>query len=175
MYLIFSLEFSKLQVHPYTRTLIDHRGPDSTNNLEVTLEDTRLLFHGSVLWHQGAELLKQPHVHKQHVLLWNGDLYEDLDLESRALSDTDCVVRRLDACSTEADVFQMFTSLTGPYSVIYLNENTQKLYFGRDVLGRHSLLLAVCENGDFVIGSVLGEVIFSVHQRNCRFILSPLH
>lgn len=157
-WLIPSLKLSNPQLHPYTRTLVDHRGPDSADTVEVTLDDAHLLFHGAVLWHQGTQLAQQPLVHNENVLLWNGDLYDDQDFG--ALSDSDCVMRALDACSTEADVFQAFTNMTGPYSVIYLNKSARKLYFGRDVLGRHSLLLAVCENGDLVIGSVLGRQKF---------------
>ena len=37
----------------------------------------------------------------------------------------------------------MFREIQGPYSFIYFQKSTNLLYFGRDIVGRHSLLLKV--------------------------------
>jgi asparagine synthetase B (glutamine-hydrolysing) len=46
------------------------------------------------------------------------------------------------------------SSIRGPYAFIYLDVQRQRLYFGRDRLGRHSLLWSSDMEEGFVLTSV---------------------
>lgn len=108
-----------------------------------------------MLWHQGDSISEQPAILGDHVLLWNGDIFSD-DIDSHC-SDTEYLLTKLSKCETDDDIFEIFRCIKGPYSFIYFNMATKKLYFGRDIYGRHTLLLGKCDNGDVVISSVLGK------------------
>lgn len=100
----------------------------------------------------------------------NGDIFSKRD--NRSPSDTEWLTRLIDdCCDDEAKLFEMFRLLEGPYSIIYLNRSTQKLYFLRDVFGRQSLLLAQTHQGDTVLASVLAA---SKHRYATCIELPPL-
>lgn len=100
----------------------------------------------------------------------NGDIFSKRD--NQLLSDTEWLTRLIDDCNEdEAKLFEMFRSLKGPYSITYLNQSTQKLYFLRDVFGRQSLLLARTHQGDTILSSVLAA---SKHQYASCIELPPL-
>lgn len=124
---------------------------------------SQLLVVGHVLWQQGDGPTIQPINDQDHMLLWNGDVYDDR--ENMSESDTEYMLNRIKACETEDDLFQLLETVNGPYSIIYFDAKSQRLYFGRDMFGRHSLLLGKCEpderrqsnSDDIVISSVLGK------------------
>lgn len=107
-----------------------------------------------MLWQQGAEICVQPHSFKHHILLINGDIFTKRD--DHSMSDTEWLIRRINECNdNEIELLEIFRSLEGPYSIVYMNQNTKQLYFLRDVLGRQSLLLARNNDGDIILSSVL--------------------
>lgn len=125
---------------------------------------------GFVLWQQGTRLCEQPHSCKHHVLLINGDIFSKRD--SQSASDTEWLAQTIDDCNdNESRLIELFRSLKGPYSVIYLNQLAQKLYFVRDAFGRQSLLLAKTCQGDTILSSVLAA---SKHQYTKCIELPPL-
>lgn len=139
------------------RNVLKNRGP----NHESTLwHDARVLFHGTVLWHQGASLCAQPIETDQTVLLFNGDVFDPW--EDRNKSDTVRLLEQIETCPDETFLFSFFATLRGPYSVIFLRKKENKLYFARDAVGRHSLLFGRTNNGNFFISSAGGNTPSSV-------------
>lgn len=57
----------------------------------------------------------------------------------RTVSDTTFIAENL-ALQDDDDILSFLCMIKGPWSIIYYQQQTKKLYFGRDVFGRHSLL-----------------------------------
>lgn len=55
------------------------------------------------------------------------------------ISDTTFISENL-ASKGEEEILSFVGKIKGPWSIIFYQENTKRLYFGRDVFGRHSLL-----------------------------------
>lgn len=158
------------QIDDRTIELLSHRGPNAHQELTLTVEQFNIHLSGFVLWQQGAKLCEQPYKYKHHVLLINGDIFTKRD--NQLASDTEWLTQTIDDCNdNEVQLFEMFRSLKGPYSIIYLNQITQKLYFLRDPFGRQSLLLAKTCDGDTILSSVLSA---SKHQYTKCIELPPL-
>lgn len=49
----------------------------------------------------------------------------------------------LDELQSTTDIISVLCKIEGPYSLIYYQKSTNTLYFGRDSIGRHSLLLKI--------------------------------
>lgn len=153
-----------------SKELLRNRGPNAQREQSVTIECFNIHLSGFVLWQQGAKLCEQPFSYNHHILLINGDIFSKRD--NQLASDTEWLTQQIDDCSdNETALFKLFRSLEGPYSIIYLNRLTQKLYFLRDVFGRQSLHLAKTHQGDTILASVLAA---SKHQYAKCIELPPL-
>ncbi|XP_076644419.1 asparagine synthetase domain-containing protein 1 [Halictus rubicundus] len=121
------------------KDLIVARGPDNfAERIERLNEDWCGHFAASVLWMQGYNLNVQPVVDSfGNILLWNGDVFSGT-LAQDNICDTDAILNSLQSSSNVMSVFQ---EIQGPYSFIYFQKSNNCLYFGRDIIGRHSLLL----------------------------------
>lgn len=159
------------QMDSLSKELLSNRGPNAHKELSVTVEHFNILLSGFVLWQQGVKLCEQPFSCKHHIVLMNGDIFSKRD--NQLASDTEWLTTQMinDCNDNEAQLFEMFRSLKGPYSIIYLNQSTQKLYFLRDAFGRQSLLLAKTDEGDTILSSVLAA---SKHQYKKCIELPPL-
>lgn len=152
------------QVFDKCRTNLERRGPNSVR--EVKIDGIR--FFGTVKFisrfvsqlkkklcqvfhHQGLKPTAQPIVKCNFVLLFNGDLFMDLNLNGQ--SDTDHLAFLLDNITDESDLRKVIGTLRGPYSLIYYNRTWKKLFFVRDGMGRNSLLIGSV-NGNFFVSSV---------------------
>lgn len=150
---IFFIGLIFLQIDDLTRELLNNRGPNAHSELNIETEQFTILLCGFVLWQQGANICKQPYSYKHHVLLINGDIFSKRS--NRSVSDTEWLTQEIDNCNDEAQLLELFRSLTGPYSIFYLNRETNQLYFLRDIFGRQSLLIARSPEGDSILSSVL--------------------
>lgn len=149
---------NQFQIDDITKKLLHNRGPNFHSELNVQTNIFNILFSGFVLWQQGAVLCVQPYSFKHHILLINGDVFTKRD--DYSLSDTEWLTQKIDECNDdETKLFEVFRSIEGPYSIFYYNQNTNRLYFFRDILGRQSLLLATSPGGDIVLSSVLGNIV----------------
>ncbi|XP_076294578.1 asparagine synthetase domain-containing protein 1 [Lasioglossum baleicum] len=121
------------------KDLIVARGPDNVaERIEHLNEDWCGHFAASVLWMQGSNLNVQPVVDSfGNILLWNGDVFSGT-LAQDNICDTDAILHSLQSSTNVMSVFQ---EIHGPYSFIYFQKSNNCLYFGRDIIGRHSLLL----------------------------------
>nr|XP_053646419.1 asparagine synthetase domain-containing protein 1-like isoform X1 [Cherax quadricarinatus]XP_053646488.1 asparagine synthetase domain-containing protein 1-like isoform X1 [Cherax quadricarinatus] len=119
---------------------LSNRGPDACamTLVPITAEVVGL-FEGCLLWLQGDQPTTQPLLdHRGNLLLWNGDILAGLQI-TKGMSDTQYISESL-STKEEADITSFLGNIKGPWALIYYQKHTQRLYFGRDVLGRHSLL-----------------------------------
>lgn len=105
----------------------------------------------SVLWLQGQCMTKQPLEDNRYVLVYNGDIFggipKELTLEE---GDTKILFKLMQNTSKLATTL---SQLQGPYAFIYFDKIEEKLYFGRDIYGRRSLLIGK-HNEDIILTSV---------------------
>ena len=155
--------------------IIRNRGPDSQYQEDVeslTLDNQSknspklyLKFFGCVLWLRGKCPQKQPLIDKKGgLLLWNGDIFGGVDVNEEC--DTSLVSENLSNPST--DIPEFISRIQGPYAFIYYQSVINKLWFGRDYFGRHSLLIHKAEDL-LILTSVIGGNLIN----NYNFIEVP--
>ncbi|KAJ2960335.1 hypothetical protein NQZ79_g4310 [Umbelopsis isabellina] len=133
--------------------------PDATNshvlsfsnptghNEESAVENTvRMEFFGAVLHLRGVHVVQQPLVDKrQDVLCWNGEIFGGIDVAADE-NDTQMLMRELEQINeieddwSDSQVLDVLQRIEGPYSIVYWQASTSRLWFARDCLGRRSLL-----------------------------------
>lgn len=118
---------------------IKARGPDKSAQKVVPLSESWFgHFAASILWMQGLQLTDQPLVDSHgNILLWNGDIFSG----SLAKAETCDALTVLNAFGTCSKIMHVLRDVQGPYSFIYFQKSSNLLYFGRDIVGRHSLLI----------------------------------
>ncbi|KAI9592186.1 asparagine synthase-domain-containing protein [Syncephalis fuscata] len=130
------------------------RGPDAIGEHtcrienEVAALDTassiKLHFMGATLHLRGPETTQQPIVDEQgNVLCWNGEVFGGLEIGNR--NDGVCLLKALAASQCPLSVMH---TIRGPYGFVYYQAKEQRLWFGRDCLGRRSLLWRYREEKD---------------------------
>lgn len=73
-------------------------------------------------------------------LLWNGEIFDGLPVE-KGQNDGVCLLHELSKCDTQDDFAQCFSRLRGPWAAIYFHNASKTIWFGKDVMGRKSLLI----------------------------------
>ncbi|XP_015185706.1 PREDICTED: asparagine synthetase domain-containing protein 1 [Polistes dominula] len=138
------------------KNLLISRGPDKLVKNFISLTDIWCChLAASVLWTQGLKLAEQPLIDSDgNILLWNGDIFSG----SLAKNDTSDSITVLNAFSKSLNITKTLRCIQGPYSFIYFQKSSKLLYFGRDIIGRHSLLLQLNnEKNSLTITSVGGK------------------
>nr|KAF7404479.1 hypothetical protein H0235_015173 [Vespula pensylvanica] len=125
------------------KNLIISRGPDKLVKNFASLTDIWYgHFAASILWMQGLKLVEQPLIDSDgNILLWNGDVFSGSLVNVLAKDDICDSITILNAFSTSPNITNTLQYIQGPYSFIYFQKSSKVLYFGRDIIGRHSLLL----------------------------------
>ncbi|KAF2423581.1 hypothetical protein EJ08DRAFT_444990 [Tothia fuscella] len=147
--------------------LLKHRGPDNFHEHQVTVntKDNQEIFlslSASVLCLRGTPLVPQPIVDPDSgcALCWNGEVWR---LEGEQLpvldgSDTKLIFKLLcEAASSRESHIQIpkvIERIRGPFAMVFYDGFSKKIYYGRDSLGRRSLLRTVTPSGDLVISSI---------------------
>ncbi|KAL0575130.1 hypothetical protein V5O48_006834 [Marasmius crinis-equi] len=129
------------------------RGPDAQQSHAITLPDSNkesvdrssspgisLEFFASELRLRGDSPVIQPHEKDGDILCWNGEVFGGMDIAPQE-NDGVKVFEALRGTRDPEDVCNFFASIEGPYAFVFYSKATQKLYFGRDPLGRRSLLI----------------------------------
>ncbi|XP_014239570.1 asparagine synthetase domain-containing protein 1 [Cimex lectularius] len=131
-------------------TLIKNRGPDAYNKCIVHLtERWKVLIFSSTLWTQGLKPTPQPVKSENGSLfLWNGDIFFGPDYTD-GLSDTEYLFGQI-----ENNGIECLLKICGPYSFIYFDSKEKIIWFGRDVIGRHSLLWNLSPHDQLILTSV---------------------
>ncbi|XP_054277014.1 asparagine synthetase domain-containing protein 1 isoform X2 [Macrosteles quadrilineatus] len=115
---------------------LGHRGPDKVHDRRSNLsENWEGCFIGSVLRTQGDDTVSQPIEDENgNLFLWNGDvlygaLKTDFECDSKVVFE-----------GFKSDPISTVVKIGGPYAFVFWNASRRQLWFGRDVLGRTSLL-----------------------------------
>ncbi|XP_055625167.1 asparagine synthetase domain-containing protein CG17486 [Toxorhynchites rutilus septentrionalis] len=131
--------------------LLQNRGPNHSGQSSST---PSILLYGTVLWQQGAQICHQPVENERFSMLFNGDLF--IDRDDMLESDSKWLFEKIAATNTVEQIGELFRLLKGPFSFILLDRQLQRVYFGRDSIGRNSLLIGITCEG-MVITSVIGN------------------
>ncbi|CAL7938955.1 unnamed protein product [Xylocopa violacea] len=164
------------------RDYIAARGPDKlVEKFENLSKNWFGHFVASILWMQGSSIGEQPALDSiGNILLWNGDIFFG-NLAQDQTCDTNVLLNSLKLSS---NVLSVFEQIQGPYSFIYYQKSSNLLYFGRDIIGRHSLLLKMdTDENILTLTSVASKQInkivevpaigiFSVNLSNSRMNLA---
>src|SRR5574343_116877 len=114
---------------------IECRGPDI-----VTCERFGLVEMMGCVLHLRGEPTPQPYGQDETRLLWNGELYGNNIFGSEfwdlSQNDTQQIYHKLKSSSP----IELFSKIEACFAFIYLNSN--ELWFGRDYLGRRSLIIS---------------------------------
>jgi asparagine synthetase B (glutamine-hydrolysing) len=152
------------------RRCLCNRGPDHITTHETRLADdvahgaatTHLAFTSSVLALRGDHVAQQPFVGSDtgSVFCWNGEAWKirhhDVsgnDGEAIAALLSEAVRRDLE--DREAAILQVLRSVDGPFAFVFFDKSSGKIYYGRDRLGRRSLVIR--EGGQRVVLSSITD------------------
>ncbi|KAJ4137586.1 hypothetical protein NW768_003174 [Fusarium equiseti] len=124
-----------------------NRGPDHTGTVKTQLDNGQgelfLTFTSTVLSLRGDHVAKQPLVDRvtESVLCWNGEAWA-IRGEPVQGNDGEAILALLAKASQgSGDVTDVLRAIEGPFAFIYLDKPAKRLYYGRDRLGRRSLLV----------------------------------
>ncbi|CAO3661697.1 unnamed protein product [Rhizopus stolonifer] len=128
------------------------RGPDSQLLKQLHVKNNLLQFFSTVLHLRGPDVVPQPIESSGNILCWNGEIFGGLEV-AHDQNDTEVLMNHLENTNSQDDILSIFSRIEGPYAFVYWQASTQKLWFGRDCLGRRSLLVSHKE-GLFTLSSV---------------------
>lgn len=113
-----------------------HRGPDAQQSHGLHVGDRHLQFFSSVLHLRGPDTVAQPLCSQGNVLCFNGEIFSGLPMTLQQ-NDTEVLFNEIQSHG----VLQTFAKAEGPYAFVYYEAQTQSVWYGRDCLGRRSLLI----------------------------------
>lgn len=155
---------------PVTEQLLQNRGPDKTGN-HKTLISSRAshplyaTFYSTVLSLRGSIVVEQPlqDPNTNSTLCWNGEAWtisgESVQgNDSRAVFNTllEAITPKTDLSRTSSieSVVQSLSSIRGPFAFVFFDATNHILYYGRDCLGRRSLLRKSTSDNVIILSSV---------------------
>lgn len=141
----------------HTRKVQDSNEQDSTDSPKACISIV-----STVLALRGNSVISQPLFHESvgSFICWNGEAWK---LNGRELSgnDSQTVFAHLLAAANGSDmsaahvkIIDALRQINGPYAFVFYDSRHMKLYFGRDCLGRRSLLKSSNAQGDLLLSSV---------------------
>jgi asparagine synthetase B (glutamine-hydrolysing) len=130
---------------PLLLEAISRRGPDSLKTHQVERDDVILTFTSSVLALRGTGVTVQPQVDEADgsVLCWNGEAWRVDGKDLPRHNDTVEVFNLLKSASSSdpADFIKALRSIEGPFAFLFYDAVNDRIWYGRDCLGRRSLLI----------------------------------
>ncbi|PON64653.1 Asparagine synthase family amidotransferase [Trema orientale] len=139
-----------------------------------------LHFFGATLQLRGMSPIVQPFLDSSgNILVYNGEIFGGIHIGSDE-NDAEVLLRALKECcscnthldkrschcdkSGKSSVVDVLSRIRGPWAVIYWQDSSRTLWFGRDAFGRRSLLVhwPTVEDSRFMLSSV--SPISSVEQ-----------
>jgi asparagine synthetase B (glutamine-hydrolysing) len=151
------------------RLILEKRGPDSSQELRQKSENVYLTCFSTVLALRGDHTVVQPVQHPDYpnaFLCWNGEAWK-YDAEPISGNDSDVVFAKISSllkaedCQTSTSsgkvMQQALNLVTGPYAFVYYDSRSDTLFFGRDPLGRRSLMYRIDESGSFILSTISGQ------------------
>ncbi|KAI9334277.1 asparagine synthase-domain-containing protein [Obelidium mucronatum] len=148
--------FDACSVWSHLSMMVARRGPDVQKTVNWTLEDGKngpvhASLFSSVLHLRGLDPVQQPLVDKASgsLFCWNGELFNEetgMQVDEQS-SDTSILFDTIqqkcssDDASFKDSLLSVLSTLRGPWSILFYHSPSSTLYFGRDVLGRRSLVV----------------------------------
>lgn len=156
-----------------TQQLLQNRGPDSTGQHQVVLDamqenhDAAFPLHASflstVLSLRGSSIVQQPLRDEPtaSILCWNGEAWSVGETPVTG-NDSQLVFDKLLAASSGTSeteratnaVVSLLSSIRGPYAFVFYDAPNKLMYYGRDCLGRRSLLRKSTPDDTLILSSV---------------------
>lgn len=174
--------FCSLSRHGYiapdstTQQFLQNRGPDSVGQHQFTVVPSDCVEENPALWTyatfwstvlslRGSTVVKQPleDAATRSILCWNGEAWS-IDGEIVTGNDSQVVFSKLlKACSGSAEIsaraiIAVLSSIRGPFALVFYDGVHQRLYYGRDCLGRRSLLSKYTSDGSLLLSSVSSTI-----------------
>ncbi|XP_019252450.1 PREDICTED: asparagine synthetase domain-containing protein 1 isoform X2 [Nicotiana attenuata] len=130
-----------------------------------------LQFIGATLQLRGINPIVQPLMDVSgNILVYNGEIFGGIQMSSDS-NDTEILMQHLGLCYShissthneihtsgerQSSVPELLSRIKGPWALIYWQSSSKKLWFGRDALGRRSLLVhwPTKEDPRFLLSSV---------------------
>lgn len=145
-----------------TNTLLQNRGPDSIglHQSVIGAPPVHATFLSTVLSLRGTAIAHQPLTDEstKSVLCWNGEAWS---IRGRAVlhNDSTAVFAALLVASaaetaSKADIIDVLSSIRGPYAFVFYDAPHKRIYYGRDCLGRRSLLIKSTADDALILSSV---------------------
>ncbi|KAK3282635.1 hypothetical protein CYMTET_9632 [Cymbomonas tetramitiformis] len=129
------------------REMLSRRGPDGVREQIVELgADAKLHLLGGLLQLRGDAASAMPLMDSSgNMLLFNGEIFGGLSVPPGE-NDAEALLRALgpdDTCATRAsgEVLSILSALRGPWALLYWQASSRTMFFGRDGIGRRSLLM----------------------------------
>ncbi|TVY18858.1 Asparagine synthetase domain-containing protein C4F6.11c [Lachnellula arida] len=134
------------------KKLLCRRGPDHVGESKVRVERDDetyyyISFTSTVLALRGGQTTAQPFQSPNSTLCWNGEAWKVdtnpvLENDGQLIFDllSEAASPQISAAESVATVLKVLRSISGPFAFVYLDKTHNALYFGRDRLGRRSLL-----------------------------------
>ncbi|GJE85961.1 asparagine synthetase domain-containing protein [Phanerochaete sordida] len=117
------------------------RGLDAQETVVQNICGLSLTYFASELRLRGDAYIAQPHRDEQgNILCWNGEIFEGLEVSADE-NDGAKLFAELRRTETPEQIQDLLGDLEGPYAFVYYSASMRKLFFGRDPLGRRSLLI----------------------------------
>lgn len=148
-----------------------NRGPDHLGEAQATVENDGTTYcislTSTVLALRGGEhLTPQPFVDLQNgsILCWNGEAWK-IGTQTIAGNDGQKVFEALskeiqarnNVSESNSRVFEVISSIYGPFAFVFFDNIHKQLFFGRDRLGRRSLLYNSFQNTEAIEFSSVGD------------------
>ncbi|KAJ0634454.1 putative asparagine synthase, rossmann-like alpha/beta/alpha sandwich, nucleophile aminohydrolase [Helianthus annuus] len=129
----------------------------SNSNVDIDLNNGlvgNFLFVGATLQLRGVHPITQPLVDKSgNVLVYNGEVFGGIEISNDS-NDAEVLIESLSKCcnclsrqhdaacsSGKYSVPEFLSKIKGPWALTYWQESSKTIWFGRDALGRRSLLI----------------------------------
>ncbi|KAK0647623.1 asparagine synthase-domain-containing protein, partial [Cercophora samala] len=151
------------EISPDLHQNLVNRGPDYFGQVARDSSDGRwnLRFTSTVLALRGDHVTKQPLQEDSgsgDVLCWNGEAWRlDGGLIGERENDGEVLFGRLRGARTEGEVMGVWRGVEGPFAFVYFCGCLQRVFWGRDRLGRRSLMVKKMDGGGVVLGSIGGN------------------
>ncbi|KAH6646131.1 asparagine synthase-domain-containing protein [Truncatella angustata] len=152
------------------RDALINRGPDYLGQVtRTTIANSSenclsLNFTSTVLALRGDHIARQPFedTSSESVLCWNGEAWK-IDGQLVDGNDGEAIFTRLTSLATssaeqrQSHVLRVLRSIQGPFAFLFYDAPGKCLYFGRDRLGRRSLLINKVRNADSIAFSSVAD------------------
>ncbi|KAG5443069.1 Asparagine synthetase domain-containing protein 1 [Clonorchis sinensis] len=164
-----------------------HRGPDFCSCKVLlpsvpAVDSSGLLAIGCILSQRGSSVTAQPLLtissltNKTYYLLWNGEVFHFADklidqrFQDPLVNDADVLLSLIRDADTLEKLLCLLSSVQGPFAFILIEFPTNLIYFGRDRLGRRSLVARYAavsdEDNHKVLDCISSVVLLSCSEQS---------